>query len=189
MAVNLPYYDLEECKRRYHDYKQFKQYEINDYMLCAGGEEDKDTCSGDSGGPLVRRFYTQQWILSGIVSFGNTPCGQRGIPGVYTKVSKIADWVYEQTAGEVFSDIRFCGSVLDYNDESHNKSRVDWDSNSGWNGSNCHQELIDTQKDDEKIERGGVYPFIEKIYTPYNSAGRGYYYEVRDFFSKSQIVQ
>ena len=94
-------------------------FEINELlMLCAGGEEGKDSCQGDSGGPLVRRFYSQQWLLSGIVSFGSS-CGARGIPGIYTKVSKIADWVYEQTDGQVFSDIRFCGDTLNYDDTKH----------------------------------------------------------------------
>ena len=64
MAVNLPYFDFKQCQNRYKAYH--KNYVINELMLCAGGEEGKDSCLGDSGGPLVRRFYSQQWLLSGI---------------------------------------------------------------------------------------------------------------------------
>ena len=50
-------------------------------MLCAGGS-GVDTCSGDSGGPLA-----DAGRLAGIVSWGPDPCGQPGMPGVYTKVA------------------------------------------------------------------------------------------------------
>ena len=50
-------------------------------MLCAGGS-GVDTCSGDSGGPLAAAG-----TLAGIVSWGPDPCGQPGMPGVYTKVA------------------------------------------------------------------------------------------------------
>ena len=89
MAVSLPFVDFDQCKRRYETYHS--NFVIDtELMMCAGGEEGKDSCQGDSGGPLVRRFYSQQWLLSGIVSFGSN-CGTLGIPGIYTKVSKIAD--------------------------------------------------------------------------------------------------
>ena len=64
MAVDLPYFNFNECKRRYETYHA--NFVVNDLMLCAGGEEGKDSCQGDSGGPLVRRLYTNQWVLSGI---------------------------------------------------------------------------------------------------------------------------
>ena len=177
MAVKLPFFDFELCKRRYQTYH--RDYEVNELMLCAGGEEGKDSCQGDSGGPLVRRFYTQQWVLSGIVSFGAS-CGVQGSPGIYSKVSKIADWVYDQTNGQVFSDIRFCGSVL--NNEYKRHANLTWDSDQAWIGSNCHQELhFELEDDDKKSERGGTYPIIEQIYTPYNSVDRNFYLGT-DFF-------
>lgn len=33
------------------------------------------------------------WYCAGIVSFGPTPCGKPGIPGVYTRVSAYTDWI------------------------------------------------------------------------------------------------
>ncbi|MBV9024851.1 MAG: serine protease [Streptomycetaceae bacterium] len=58
---------------------------IPSVMLCAGTPAGgRDACQGDSGGPLVSHGR-----LVGLVSWG-TGCGQRGHPGVYTRVSSIA---------------------------------------------------------------------------------------------------
>lgn len=44
--------------------------------------------SGDSGGPLMALDNSERlksyYYLAGIVSFGPTPCGLNGWPGVYT---------------------------------------------------------------------------------------------------------
>ncbi|NXG03410.1 GRAK protein, partial [Sakesphorus luctuosus] len=64
---------------------------ITNNMLCAAGEDPRcltDACKGDSGGPLIcaRRY-------SGIVSFGRG-CGEGGIPGVYTRLTKsYINWI------------------------------------------------------------------------------------------------
>lgn len=70
---------------------------IGSTQVCAGGDRGRDSCRGDSGGPLVasdtsnpRQIYT---YLVGLVSYGPSPCGQEGWPGVYTKVSEYVDWV------------------------------------------------------------------------------------------------
>ena len=54
----------------------------------------KDSCNADSGGPMViREFSGDPWYQTGIVSFGPTPCGKLGSPGVYTKVSAFLPWI------------------------------------------------------------------------------------------------
>lgn len=57
-------------------------------MLCAGERDGgKDACQGDSGGPLVAGGK-----LIGLVSWGSG-CAEAGSPGVYTRVSGVADTV------------------------------------------------------------------------------------------------
>ncbi|MEU8893018.1 serine protease [Streptomyces sp. NPDC048442] len=60
-------------------------------MLCAGDPEGgHDACQGDSGGPLVARGR-----LIGLVSWGSG-CGQAESPGVYTRISVLAQTLEEE---------------------------------------------------------------------------------------------
>ncbi|XP_011308189.1 trypsin-1-like [Fopius arisanus] len=49
-------------------------------------------CSGDSGGPLTWR-NGDNWEVVGIVSWGVIPCGLRGAPSVFVRVSAFIDWI------------------------------------------------------------------------------------------------
>jgi len=62
------------------------QAKITEFMLCAGGELDKDACQGDSGGPLTVENNGKHFLI-GDVSFGNG-CGTQGQYGVYANVAK-----------------------------------------------------------------------------------------------------
>ncbi|XP_069483374.1 granzyme A-like isoform X2 [Ambystoma mexicanum] len=64
---------------------------ITEDMLCAGNE--KGTCIGDSGGPLICNG-----ILSGITSFGPSPCSSRQYPGIFTRITAAyIKWIEKKT--------------------------------------------------------------------------------------------
>ncbi len=68
-------------------------------LLCAGYESaDQGSCEGDSGGPLmVFNTKLSQYFQVGLVSGGVSSCGDRDIPGYYTRLDhpEIADFVQD----------------------------------------------------------------------------------------------
>jgi secreted trypsin-like serine protease len=66
--------------------------ELTSNMVCVGFMVGgKDACGGDSGGPLFIDV-DGQWFQNGLVSWGYD-CGAANYPGIYTKVSKYANWI------------------------------------------------------------------------------------------------
>lgn len=85
-------FTLNECQSVYSRQSIF----LEDTQMCAGGMEGVDSCRGDSGGPLIsldNNKVNTYYFLAGVVSFGPTPCGLNGWPGVYTRVGAYVDWV------------------------------------------------------------------------------------------------
>lgn len=62
-------------------------------QICAGGNQEKDSCSGDSGGPLLNLDGAVPEVI-GVVSYGIS-CGLNGFPGVYTRVSAYQEFIQE----------------------------------------------------------------------------------------------
>lgn len=91
--------NLDQCNRVYSR----QRVVLRSSQLCAGGEQGKDSCKGDSGGPLMvidRKTKPDQpyWYAVGVVSFGPSPCGMPGWPGVYTRVGSYMDWILQNIA-------------------------------------------------------------------------------------------
>ncbi|XP_055903205.1 serine protease easter-like isoform X2 [Eupeodes corollae] len=95
LKAEVPIVPLNDCQRVYSQ----RSVDLQSSQMCAGGQQGIDSCRGDSGGPLIgldssnkMRVY---YFLAGVVSFGPTPCGLQGWPGVYTKVSDYVDWIQQ----------------------------------------------------------------------------------------------
>lgn len=83
--IPLPLWERKACVASY------KNYNVPDHVICAGGNEGVDTCRGDSGSPLVWiREKTELW---GVTSAGNVKCGTKNSPGLYTNVADHLDWI------------------------------------------------------------------------------------------------
>ncbi|XP_061189646.1 uncharacterized protein LOC133197565 [Saccostrea echinata] len=66
---------------------------VKDSMFCAGYDYGGiDSCKGDSGGPLVCKIRNH-WMLVGVTTWGESPCGQLHKPGVYTRVDSFTEWI------------------------------------------------------------------------------------------------
>lgn len=90
--AELPYVETENC---YWDSFNF----LSDNMFCAGYESDDIdivSCSGDSGGPIFTTIEGQLTLV-GLVSWGTSTCS--GIPGVYTNISNLRSWIFENIDG------------------------------------------------------------------------------------------
>ncbi|XP_072376861.1 phenoloxidase-activating factor 2-like [Diabrotica undecimpunctata] len=97
--VDLPLVSRESCIASLKKTRLGSFYRLHVSFICAGGEENKDTCKGDGGSPLVcpipnepNRFYQM-----GIVSWG-IGCGENGTPGVYVNVPMFTNWIDKQLA-------------------------------------------------------------------------------------------
>ncbi|XP_060537122.1 trypsin-1-like isoform X2 [Cylas formicarius] len=90
MQVVIPVWEQQNCV------DSFLQ-RITDNTLCAAGYDGgKDSCQGDSGGPLMYQLKNGRWVTVGIVSWG-IECGNKGSPGIYTRVNKYLPWIVRNT--------------------------------------------------------------------------------------------
>lgn len=95
MKAQIPRQKVEKCREIFQR-NSFTESNI----ICAGGENQVDTCRGDSGGPL---FWTgrvnsgARYIQHGITAAGYKGCGSlfknETPPALYTNVAGFIDWI------------------------------------------------------------------------------------------------
>ena len=90
--VMVPVWGHRSCEDSLRQTRLGRSYELDEGMVCAGGEEGKDACKGDGGGPLVCQVDDGSMELAGLVSWG-IGCGEQGVPGVYANVAYYMDWI------------------------------------------------------------------------------------------------
>ncbi|XP_063913176.1 serine protease snake-like [Zophobas morio] len=100
LKADLSVVNHSTCAKRYADVARTRKLTesiLDEFQICAGSSEGKDTCLGDSGGPLHYELYRihtvdNHFVVAGITSFGKG-CGGNNSVGVYTRVSAYVRWI------------------------------------------------------------------------------------------------
>lgn len=95
--VEVPVVPHDQCQQAFRSTRLGPFFVLDKSYMCAGGEENVDVCTGDGGAPLVCPISTgnDRYFQAGIVAWG-IGCGQKGIPGAYTDVTKFVGWIYDK---------------------------------------------------------------------------------------------
>lgn len=94
-SIALPVWSKRKCMAEIPN--------VDDSILCAGGEASEDACTGDAGSPLtIQSSSTGGDLLIGIVSAGYG-CGQEGVPGFYTRTASLTEFIKGYTLGTKWS--------------------------------------------------------------------------------------
>ncbi|XP_014606685.1 PREDICTED: trypsin-1-like [Polistes canadensis] len=90
--ANLPLIDISTCRQAMN--KVIGSTPLHETNVCTGPlTGGYSACSGDSGGPLAIKSAANGVEVIGVVSWGVIPCGTRGAPSVYTRVSAFNSWI------------------------------------------------------------------------------------------------
>lgn len=96
--AKIPHQSREVCQRVFSE----AGVTITHDHICAGGENQIDTCKGDSGGPLFatvpfkifNSLTINRQVQFGIVSFGLTGCGGKNVnAAAYSNLFKYMPWI------------------------------------------------------------------------------------------------
>lgn len=95
--IQMPIVSKEQCLSSLRKTRLGAYFQLHKSFICAGGEENKDTCGGDGGSPLVCPIPGQvgRYHQAGIVSWG-IGCGDGETPGVYVNLGIFRDWIDEK---------------------------------------------------------------------------------------------
>lgn len=92
--MDLPLVPHGKCLEALRTARLGPFFQLHGSFLCAGGEDNKDTCKGDGGSPLMCPIVGQpeRYQQVGIVSWGLS-CGLQNTPGVYANIPLFIDWI------------------------------------------------------------------------------------------------
>ncbi|XP_050359661.1 phenoloxidase-activating factor 2-like [Nymphalis io] len=90
--VEVPTINNEKCQSAFRLTRLGKFFKLHSSFMCAGGEQDEDTCQGDGGSPLVCPIGNDRYVQNGIVAWGIN-CGLKDTPAAYTNVTNFRQWV------------------------------------------------------------------------------------------------
>lgn len=96
VKIPLRIWNTDVCRRRY---RLMNRYINQKYELCAGGEQDMDTCNGDSGGALMYSRGSDNekvYFIIGVMVGGTQPCGLQGWPSISIDVESHLQWILYQ---------------------------------------------------------------------------------------------
>ncbi len=123
--ADVPQFNQALCDKNYSESSR-GEARVDENMICAGyAKIKKDSCNGDSGGPLLMKRDGQLY-QTGIVSWGAQVCASENLPGVYVRVSKMLNWIYELSAGLEFNRNLDLG-YLELDQQAIHKLKIDND--------------------------------------------------------------
>ncbi|XP_017006733.3 phenoloxidase-activating factor 2 [Drosophila takahashii] len=92
--VEVPIIDSLRCQDKLRQTRMGTNYQMPASLICAGGEQGRDSCSRFGGSALFCSLTDDpnRYEQAGIVNWG-IECGQENIPATYTHVSKFKEWI------------------------------------------------------------------------------------------------
>ncbi|XP_075559237.1 inactive CLIP domain-containing serine protease A3-like [Dermacentor variabilis] len=96
--ANVSIVEKAPCQDALRKTKLGPSFKLDEGSMCVAGEGGAAACQGDDGGPLVcKRNSEGRPMLVGLVSYGDLPCGQLGVPAVYADVTQNMAFITEAT--------------------------------------------------------------------------------------------